>query len=92
MSVPGYACRECHQQVHHKLSCSVVRYQGRVVVEPGDEASHGFVESAPMSHPVPCFCPHEDYCGALGWSSVCGYTGGICAYDPYPDDTTKEAS
>lgn len=49
---PFPVCRECHQEVLHKLSCSVVRYFGREEVLPEDEASKGFVENAPMSHPT----------------------------------------
>jgi hypothetical protein len=72
------ACRECHREGEHTLSCSHVRYEGRVDVQPADEVA------APHEPPQP-YCPGPEvacYYGTaiIGDSPVCVQTSWECYY------------
>jgi hypothetical protein len=70
------ACRECHSDAHHNLSCSHVRYEGRVDVVPADEVA------APHEPPQP-YCPGPlvaCHFGETDEPQLCAKTGGFCYY------------
>lgn len=77
MSAPeAAACRECHRDDQHKLSCSHVRYEKRLTVVPSDEVA------APHEPEQP-YCPGPDVeCHiSPGWLlGFCPTTGGACYY------------
>lgn len=76
MSTPATACRECHRDGQHKLSCSHVRYEGRTVVQPEDEV-------ATPHEPEQPYCPGPEvacYYGEPDEPGLCAYTGGPCYY------------
>lgn len=69
------ACRECHREDRHNLSCSHVRYEGRTDIQPGDEVSADHEPSQP-------YCPGPDAChfGPSSLVGVCSYSDGPCYY------------
>ena len=74
------ACRECHREGQHNLSCSHVRYDGELAVVPADEV-------APSHEPPQPYCPGAAvscYFGRLevedGEPPACSKTGGDCYY------------
>lgn len=75
MSAPeAVACRECHRDDQHKLSCSHVRYEGRRVIQPADEVA--------VSHEPPQpYCPGSEVaCYYGGGTGRCSFTHGDCYY------------
>lgn len=79
MSVPeATLCRECHSAGEHTLSCSHVRYEGRVEIAPGDEV-------ATPHEPAQPYCPGSDVaCYYGGGTGLCSFTHGDCYYgDPH---------
>lgn len=69
-------CRECHHVHHHQLSCSHVRYEGRIDIAPADEVAVSHEPSQP-------YCPGPEvvcYYGVPEVPGTCRYTGGDCYY------------
>lgn len=74
-------CRECHREGEHLLSCSHVRYEGRLEVEPTDEV-------AADHEPAQPYCPGPlvaCYYGPTDEPSLCFHTGGSCYYGSEDD-------
>lgn len=69
------ACRECHREDRHQLSCSHVRYEGRTDIQPGDEV-------APDHEPTQPYCPGTDAChyGPSAFAGTCSFSDGPCYY------------
>lgn len=69
-------CRECHREGNHLLSCSHVRYEGRLEVAPTDEV-------VPDHEPQIPYCPGAEvacYYGDTSDSTTCSFTGAECYY------------
>lgn len=68
-------CRECHREGEHLLSCSHVRYEGRLEVELTDEV-------APDHTPQQPWCPGPEVSCHYGddESGLCTFTQGLCYY------------
>ena len=70
------ACRECHREDEHQLSCSHVRYEGRTEVLPDDEVAADHEPSQP-------YCPGPEvacYYGPSGEPDRCSFSDGPCYY------------
>jgi len=70
------ACRECHREDRHQLSCSHVRYEARTVIQPSDEV-------AADHEPTQPYCPGPTvvcYYGDGDDAALCAKTGGTCYY------------
>lgn len=68
------ACRECHREDHHQLSCSHVRYESRLDIAPQDEVAADHVPTAP-------YCPGPEVaCYYSGLAEACSKTGESCYY------------
>lgn len=71
------ACRECHREDEHTLSCSHVRYDGRIAVVPEDDV-------APPHEPFQPYCPGPAvacYYSSIGEpDGYCHMTGRECYY------------
>lgn len=74
---PVTACRECHCEGEHKLSCSHVRYEGRIAIRPEDEVALPHEPTQPYCPGPTIACYHTGYADV-----VCQYTGADCYYAP----------
>ena len=73
------ACRECHREDRHQLSCSHVRYEARTVIQPGDEvaAEHEPTQPYCPGPTVACYYGDGDFADE---AANCAKTGGECYY------------
>lgn len=60
------ACRECHREDHHQLSCSHVRYESRLDIAPQDEVAADHVPTAP-------YCPGPDIACYFAYARISGF-------------------
>lgn len=70
------ACRECHREDYHNLSCSHVRYEGRTEITESDSAAPDFEAATP-------YCPGPEvacYYGTSPDPTLCAHTSGPCYY------------
>ena len=74
------ACRECHAEGEHNLSCSHVRYEGRVDVLPADDVAISHEPDQPYCPGPEVACYFGTWAITDGEPIACIRTGGDCYY------------
>lgn len=73
------ACRECHREGEHQLSCSHVRYEGRIEVAPSDEVAADHEPSQPYCPGPEVGCYYQSIVGEYA-EPLCYRTGNESCY------------